>query len=96
VFERGLPNLAAATVVNVGSAAGGQLLVASNAARADLRLQPRTDNFLINVAPSLTASGGMLVGSGAVFQAAPGLVGPIYAMPVGGATAAIAVWEASY
>jgi hypothetical protein len=80
--------MAAGTIVSIGSAAGGQLLVASNAARADLRLQPRTDAFLISPAPSLTASGGLVLASGALIQLERH-VGAVYAMPGAGATAAI-------
>jgi hypothetical protein len=95
VFERALTAFAAGTVISVGSTSGGQLVVASNAARADLRLQPRTDAFLISSAPSLTASGGLFLASGVLLQLERHQ-GAVYAMPGAGATAAIAVWEASY
>lgn len=94
MFARRFPAIALATVVYVGSTAGGQLLVASNAGRAELRLQPLTDAFRIGPLGSLSASAGQFVASGQILSEQFHL-GGIWAMPVGGATAAIGVWESA-
>lgn len=95
MFTRSLPAMALATTVFVGSTAGGQLLVASNAARAELRLQPLTDAFRLGPGGSMTASSALLVASG-VILAVPVHLGAIFALPGAAATAAIAVWESGY
>jgi hypothetical protein len=77
----------------VGSTAGGATIIASNPQRVGLTVQPLTDAFRIGPIPSMTASSGLLVASG-VIQPLPLHSGPLYALPNGGATAAIAIWEA--
>lgn len=94
MFDRRFPAIAAATTVFVGSVAGGQLIVASNSLRGELKLQPVSDAFLIGPNGSLSASGGLFVGSG-VINSEQFHVGGVWAMPNAGATAAIRVWESS-
>lgn len=81
-----------ATSVFVGSTAGGVLLAASNALRTALTVQPLTDAFRCGPVGSMTASSGLFIGSG-VAVVLPVHSGAVYALPNGGATAVIAVWE---
>jgi len=81
-----------ATIVFVGSAAGGVLLAPSNALRVALTVQPLSDAFLVWPVGSMTASSGLLIGSGAI-QQLPVHAGGVFALPNAGATAAIAIWE---
>jgi hypothetical protein len=94
VFTRPFPGIALATTALIASSAGGVLLVASNAARADLRIQPLGDAFWLSPAGSVSATAGILAASG-VLVALPVHLGAIFAQPVAGASAAIAVWESS-
>jgi hypothetical protein len=81
-----------ATPVFVGSSAGGVLLAPSNAARVALTVQPLSDAFRVGPIGSMTASSGLLIPSLAIQQLPPH-GGAAFALPNGGATAAIAVWE---
>lgn len=93
MFSRPIPAYPGlATTMFLGSAAGGVLLAPSNAARAQMTVQPLSDAFRVGPAGSMTASSGLLIGSG-VIQPLPFHLGPVFALPNGGATAAIAVWE---
>ena len=94
MFRRNFPAMAVASTVFVGSTAGGQLLVASNANRAELKLQPVNDAFIVGPLGSLSASAGLFVASG-VIQVESFHLGGVWAMPNAGATAAIRVWESS-
>jgi hypothetical protein len=94
MFTRPFVTLASplATTVFVGSAAGGVLLAPSNANRVALTVQPLSDAFRVGPYGSMTASSGLLIASG-VIQTLPVHSGAHFALPNGGATAAIAVWE---
>jgi hypothetical protein len=81
-----------ATTVFVGSTAGGVQIVPSNALRVALTVQPLSDAFRVGPLGSMTASSGLLIASG-VIQVMPLHSGPHFALPNGGATAAIAIWE---
>lgn len=95
-FTRSLPAVSGeATTIFVGSAAGGVVLAPSNGFRAQLTVQPLTDAFRVGPGGSMTASSGLLIASGAI-QPMPLHNGNFFAMPNGGATAAIAVWESVY
>jgi hypothetical protein len=76
----------------VGSTAGGATIALANALRAQLTVQPLTDAFRIGPVGSLTGSSGLFVASGVV-QVLPAHTGLLYALPNGGATAALAIWE---
>lgn len=94
-FTRPLPEYnGEATTMFVGSAAGGVLVAPSNSYRGALTVQPLTDAFRFGPVGSMTASSGLLVGSG-VIQALPLHNGAVWALPFVGATAAIAIWEST-
>jgi hypothetical protein len=96
MFTRSLPEFSGeATTIFVGSAAGGVLIAPSNSFRGALTVQPLTDAFRIGPVGSMTASSGLLVGSG-VIQTLPPHQGGMFALPNAAATAAIAVWESAY
>jgi hypothetical protein len=76
----------------VGSTAGGVAIVPSNLNRVSLTVQPLSDAFRVGPVGSMTASSGLLIASG-VIQTLPLHSGPEFALPNGGATAAIAIWE---
>lgn len=93
-YTRPFPALGLATTIFVGSVAGGQQIVASNGARAELRVQPLSDAFRVGPGGSMTGSSGLFIGSGQI-TTLPLHNGPVFALPGAGATAAIAVWESS-
>jgi hypothetical protein len=95
-------NKETATTVFCGSVAGGQLIVPANpygqtgaGGRAVLRLQPLTDAFRLGPVGSMNASSPVLVPSGTVYVETV-YCGPVFALPAGGATAAIGLWESSF
>jgi hypothetical protein len=97
-FTRPFPNLPAISVLFIASGATS-LIAASNAGRAELRLQA-ADAFWLGIASGVpSAAGGMpglLIASGAVSHPIAH-VGPVFAFSgaANGATVAIRCWESS-
>lgn len=97
-FTRPFPNLATVTAMFIASGATG-MVAASNAARAQLKLQG-ADAFFIGAASGVPSGAagmpGLLVASGAI---SPDLLhtGPVFAFSAAanGATIAIRIWESS-
>lgn len=94
MFTRDFNAISLASTLYCGSIAGGQLVAASNPLRQEIRLQPLTDAFRIGPLGSLSASAGEFVASGQMLVESFH-TGGIWAMPGGGATAAINIWESS-
>lgn len=95
MYTRALPGFGQATTIFVGSSAGGVQIAASNSARAELRIQPQTDHFRIGPIGSMSATAGFFIGATTIFTV-PNHLGPLFALPAGGATAAITVWESGF
>lgn len=97
-FTRPFPNLAAVSAMFIASGATS-LVAASNAARAQLKLQG-ADAFWLGVASGVPSAAagmpGLLVASGVI---SPDIshTGPVYAFSgaANGATIAIRIWEGS-
>jgi hypothetical protein len=92
-YERNFSASAVASAVFVGSAAGGQLVLATNAQRAEAKLQG-VDAWYVSPQPSITPSAALFVPSGAIFVE-QFHTGPLFGLSAaaGGATIAIRTWE---